>query len=311
MGTYYAITLDGGLETTSIKNQIDSLLGVINDEASTYITSSVISQINQASSGDIVLKASNHFWTNAMKAVEWHDKSDGYLDASIMPLVNYWGFGYTPKKAVTQIDSIKVDSLTQFVGLEKWKFDLKNKIISKSDSRLQLDFSAIAKGYAVDQIGTLLSASGSDNYYIDIGGECIAKGLNPNGKVWRIGVSTPTPESQMTDITTLIKLENAAVASSGNYRNYHEVNGRKYGHTISPFTGYPYQDSLLQVSVITEKCVDADAIATACMAMGYDKATTFINELDNVTACFIIGKSDGSISTTYADGFIRYATETH
>jgi len=302
MGTYYRITTNC-INQDNLQSSIDSLLIDINSVVSTYEPQSYISIINKSESDVIFKNFPKHFDVNLRSAQYWYNESNGYLDVSIMPLVNYWGFGYHEKKAITHVDSAYVDSIYQLVRLDKWQ--ISESTVSKYSKGQQIDFSALAKGYAVDKVGELLGAKGCTDYLIDIGGEYIARGLNASGSLWTIGISTPSADAEITDVALVIQLDNQALASSGNYRNYHEVDGRKYGHTLNPKTGYPYQDELLGVSIITEQCIDADAIATACMAMGYRKAVTFIDSLQNVTACFLVGDEDGTIKTKFSNGFIR------
>ncbi len=310
MGTTYKVTYQSNISATKITSKIDSLLGAINQDVSTYIPNSFISKINQSETGSVPEVSNGHFWPNMSRAQYWYQNSKGYLDVSIMPMINYWGFGYTPKKAITKQDEQKMDSLMQFVGLDKWNISVSNKTIIKNYQGQQLDFSSLAKGYAVDQLGFLLSKLDIDNYLIDIGGELIGHGVNRKGSAWIIGINRPTSTAALDDAISLLKIDNVALASSGNYRNFYEVDGQKYGHTIDPFSGHPFQDQLLQISVISTTCMDADAIATACMAMGYDKAATFIDQLDNVSACFFVGQPDGNIEIKYTNGFIRYTIDT-
>ena len=304
MGTYYRIVWQGAKET-GLKKEIDSLLYQINDEVSTYENASFISHVNDADSGIEFDALPFHFSQNLERALYWYEKSDGFLDVSIGPLVNYWGFG-REKIAVTSIDSQKVSSYRAFIGLDKWV--IQESFLTKKHPLQQLDFSALAKGYAVDEIGVLLDSRGYYNYFIDIGGEGLSKGVNRIGNKWTIGIAAPRSDAALTEYEVLVSISDKALATSGNYRNFYEVDGRKYGHTINPHTGYPFQDELLSVTIITDRCIDADAIATACMAMGYTKASTFIAGLTNVSACFLVGAEDGSISTKFENGFVQYIT---
>lgn len=305
MGTTYAVTSNCPVMfLASLQSEIDSLLVSINDDVSTYIPTSFISKINAAEKEVVIDNYPKHFEANLIKAQEYFALSDGYLDVSILPLVNYWGFGYTPKVAVTQVDSVKVAQLKSIVGLDNW--NIQPTYLIKSQKSQQLDFSALAKGYAVDEVGRLLNSKGCTDFLVDIGGEQIAKGLSGRGDVWRTGINTPDPAALAKDIELILELKDKAIATSGNYRIFYEVEGRKYGHTLNPKSGYPYQDELLSVSIIADQCIDADAIATACMAMGYEKAATFIATMPNISACFLIGASDGTIQPKYFNGFIRY-----
>ena len=258
--------------------------------------------INRASPGPIGPSPS-HFSINLARSKYWYDLSEGYFDVSIQPLIDYWGFG-KDRRGVLSVDSVQVTSLQRWVGLDKWYDD--SGVVYKQDERQQLVFDAIAKGYAVDVIATWLEARGVRDYLVDIGGEAKAKGLNASQTRWKLGINIPSYTADMTDVLLAIEVADFAVASSGNYRNYHEMGDKKYGHTIDPTTGYPYQDSLLAITVIAQHCIDADAVATACMAMGYAKASTFISSLSQVEACAIVASSNGTLDTKFTDGFIQY-----
>jgi len=311
MGTYYKVTSkypDSLVTSVMIKAIVDGTLKEINQAVSTYIEDSDISLINQSAVHKPFGIDDKHLSYNLDRAQHWYEETGGYMDISVMPLVNYWGFGYHKKKAVRDIDSSAVDKIRRLVGLNKW--DLTNNAVTKNYNQAQeLDMSALAKGYAVDYVAHILETFGSENYLVDIGGEAVAKGVNAKGNIWTLGISTPSPDADIRDVELIIQLEDQAMASSGNYRNFHRVGDHIYGHTMDPTTGYPYQDSLLGVSIITDMCIDADAIATACMAMGYAKAATFIASQPDVSACFLVGSSDGTINTRLANGFIRYIVE--
>lgn len=305
MGTYYRVSSNCTPKgPASLKKSIDSLFIDINQAVSTYIPTSFISIVNQSENAISLEGAPDHFKVNLDQAFKYFELSDGYLDMSVLPLINYWGFGYTPKVPVSQIDSMKVIDLMKLVGLEKWSVNGDEIVKGLKDQ--QLDFSSIAKGYAVDEVGRLLSAFGCDDFLVDIGGEQVARGVSPRGNSWTVGINTPDSDARIDDAMVYLRLNNKAIATSGNYRIFHELNGVKYGHTINPKSGYPFQDELLSVTVIADNCIDADAISTACMAMGYRKATTFIETMPDFSACFLIGAPDGTIQSKFANGFIRY-----
>lgn len=310
MGTYYSITYSGSDSGEGMKLMVDSLLVEINDQVSTYISSATISQFNNAEGAFTVSSDLEHFIANYNKSEELYEMTTGYFDPTVMPLVNYWGFGYTPKRAVTDIDSTRIDSMMHLVGFDKLVSELVSDGLKiRKLPMAKLDFSAIAKGYAVDQIGHLLANHGSQNYMVEIGGEVVTQGLSPRDQPWLIGINTPRADAPLDDLIEYLSLSGVGLASSGNYRIYHEVDGQKYGHTINPLTGYPEINELLAVSVVAKDCMTADAIATACMVMGFDKAQTFINNIGDINACFFIGAPDGTIKTVYSNGFIQYIAQ--
>lgn len=299
MGTTYSLLYRDSLER-DFSFAIDSLLKAYNQEVSTYIPSSNISQFNQSEKGITLLRIDlreGHFERNFKLAKDIYEQTDGWFNPAVMPLVNYWGFGYTEKKAVEQADSSVVDSLLTLVDFNS--FGLKNQragaFIRKSNPKQQLDFSAIAKGDGVDEIGRFLEEQGLQHYMVEIGGEVRARGYQQDSLGWLVGINTPKTEASTKAMQAKVALNNMSLATSGNYRNFHEVNGVKYAHTINPKTGYPEQNRLLSVSVFAKDCARADALATGCMAMGLEKALKTIEQLDGVEAYFIYSDEAGAL----------------
>lgn len=309
MGTYYKLTAQSEINHKELESSVDQILIDLNQVLSTYIPNSEISILNQSIAADEEIVTSDMLWTNVERAAYWNKETSGYFDPSVMPLVNHWGFGYEGRAAATLLDSVVIDSILQFVGFSNWELNMANKSLTKSDARQQLDLSAIAKGYGVDEIARYLEEKGIVNYLIDIGGEMRGSGINAQNVPWSVGINTPTIQSSPQQIMSIIRLEDRAIASSGNYRNYHKTSEGVYGHTINPLSGYPYQDKLLAVSILADNCMDADAIATSCMAMGYDKAVAFVKNLENIEACFYSGSNTDTITTTFTDGFIQYVVK--
>ena len=303
MGTYYSVSYNDS-EKRNLKKPIDSLLEVINMDVSTYIDVSLISQFNKRSgSKEAIIIEDNHFAQNLRKSRVVYQETEGAFDPTVMQLVNYWGFGYSPKRAVEEVDSIRIDSIMDYVGFTKLRIkEIENRKLSiiKPLTGIQLDFSALAKGYGVDALGHLLEQYGISDYLVDIGGEMVARGKNAGNGWWQVGVRTP--KKGVSDIESIISLENQALATSGNYENFYEVNGRKYGHTINPKSGYPEISSLLSATVLTSDCMTADAYATAFMVMGLDRAFELASETSGLEACFIYGTENGELGVMYTEG---------
>ncbi|MEO1628019.1 MAG: FAD:protein FMN transferase [Bacteroidota bacterium] len=323
MGTTYNISFrqaDGS--TASWKARIDSTLLAINMDVSTYIDSSAISRFNRSgdpfpladakSNLDAFLQGGNtdgiphpHFLANVLKAGDIHRQSAGNFDPTVMPLVQYWGFG-TEKRPVQAIDSTRVDSLKQFVGFGRVQVDNSTDgpvLLRKELPGVQLDFSASAKGYAIDELSRLLEGDGLEDYYIEIGGEVRLKGNSKWGKPWRAGISRPQIDARPNEFVAILNLDKGALASSGNYRNFYRSGGRIYGHTINPITGFPEMNSLLGVSVLADDCLTADAFATSFMVMGLDSAFALASRTPAVEAFFIYGDADGGLANKYTPGF--------
>jgi FAD:protein FMN transferase len=315
MGTYYRVTYADSLNR-DFSVEMDQLLKDINLEISTYIDSSTISRFNQAEesldlgirvSEDAPASGNRHFWACYWKGLEIYQKSGGAFDPTVMPLVNYWGFGYTEQRAVTQVDSAAVDSLRQFVGMNKVTLEKgEQTILRKSVPGVQLDFGALGQGYGVDAIAEFLDGREVKHYLVDIGGEQRSKGKSTRGGVWRIGISLPQEGAEKEEIVTSFPLDNMSINTSGNYRNYYQTEGAKYGHTINPATGYPERNALLSATVFAKECLHADVLATTCMVLGPEKAMDFIRRQAGTEAFFIIGNEDGSMRTAYTDGLKKY-----
>jgi thiamine biosynthesis lipoprotein len=291
MGTTYNIKYNS---KENFQDEIDEELRRINDEVSTYIPSSIISKFNTSTTGIIV--DSTDFYINLVKALEVYKLSEGYYDVTVMPLVNYWGFGYKGHNSVEKIDSNAVGELLKKVGSDlitivpqaNSKF-----LIKKPNKEIQLDFSSIAKGFGVDKIGELLSKKGIRDYMVEIGGEVVSSGKSPRGTEWVIGINTPSESASPHDVIIEVDFSGRGLATSGNYRNFHESYGKKYGHTINPKTGFPEQSNLLSATIIANDCMTADALATACMASGLDKSKEILKKLNNIEACFIYTNDKG------------------
>lgn len=309
MGTTYHIIYEDELGR-NFKKEVDSILVEINQAVSTYIPDSEISKFNQNDSIDF-LTTNEHFIKNYFSSIDVYVETKGFFDPSVMPLVNYWGFGYTDKKPVLKTDSLAIDSIQNSIGLDKVYHVLKRGenekylMLSKKrpEFKFQLDFSAIAKGYAVDVVAIFFQEKNSKNYLVEIGGELRTKGKNAKGKIWTTAINTPKINAQLTDYEAIIKVKNKAIATSGNYRNFHEVNGEWYGHEINPKTGFPEKSNLLSVTIMAEDCMSADAYATAMMVMGLEKSKALAEKLNNIDAFFIFANEVGELETFYTKGF--------
>ena len=277
----------------NFKKEIDSLLVDFNQSLSTYIPDSEISIFNK--NGEVTF-SSPYFLEvlNASKAV--YEESAGYFDPTVGPLVDAWGFG--DGETIT-LDSSQVDSVLQYVGFEKVNFN-QSKVFS-SVSNLKLNFSAIAKGQAIDVVADYLITQGVENFMVEIGGEVRAKGKNDTDETWTIGIEVPD-ESRVGGVYDAILLENSAMATSGNYRNFKIVDGKKVAHTIDPKTGYPKMITLLSATVVAPTCMYADAYATAAMAIGLPGAKKMIEENPSLEAYFIFTNEEGYTQTYISAG---------
>ena len=232
-------------------------------------------------------------------SLEISNETEGAFDITVAPLVNAWGFGFKNKQPLS---NQQVDSLQKLVGYQHLSFN--GKELTKDIPNLQIDCGAIAKGYAVDRIAKLLSDKGCQNYMVEIGGEVVVKGNNDKGEKWKIGINKPTQHALPTeeDLQTLLSLTNCGIATSGNYRNFYIKDGKKYAHSIDPKTGYPVQHSLLSATVISQSCAKSDALATAFMVMGLDKAKAFVETHKDIQVYFIYADEKGNYQVWMSDG---------
>lgn len=283
-GTVYHITYQS---SKSLQKDIEAELAKVDASLSPFNERSIITAVNE-NRDTVVNKMFSDVFALSMKI---SDSTNGAFDITVAPLVNAWGFGF---KGGAMPSRHQVDSLKALVGYHK--VSLTNGRVSKTDPRIMLDCSSIAKGYGCDVVAKFLSAKGIDNYMVEIGGEIVTRGISEKRLPWKIGVTKPTDDSLNVnqEIQTIINVTDKAMATSGNYRNFYYKNGRKYAHTIDPSTGYPVQHNILSSTVIADDCATADAYATAFMVMGLDKAKTILSRHPELMAYFILASDDGT-----------------
>jgi thiamine biosynthesis lipoprotein len=302
MGTYYRVTYD---DTLDLKPALDSILVAINDEVSTYIPESTISLFNKDLKGGTF--GHGYFIDNFLISLYFFQISGGLYDPTVMPLVNYWGFGYSGKKKVETIDSIKIDEISRYIGLDKIQVNYISDSIrlKKLHPLTELDFSSVAKGYAVDVLAEYLELNKINNFLVDIGGEMRIRGLNPKGKKWSIGINTPLEGAALNEAVAFIGLSDHSIATSGNYRNFYENDGQKISHTINHKTGLPERSNLLSVTILANDCSHADAWATTCMVLGLEKSIELLSQFPDVAACLIYNK-EGTLAVENVNNFENY-----
>lgn len=300
MGTTLSIAYLDSLNL-DFSRELTKLLLDINQAASTYIPNSDISRFNQQVDS-ILLPIDGHLIRNYYLAEAVYQRTDGWFNPCVMPLVNYWGFGYTPKHMVKDTPPLLVDSLLQLVNFEAIRLEphgTDSVWLIKDLKGVQLDLSACAKGYAVDEVGRLLESLGLEHYFVEIGGEVLARGNTISGMPWRTGIRKPQAGAPRNALQVALELPNLALATSGNYENYYvdSTTGYQYAHTINPHTGYPEQNELLSASVFASNCGVADAYATAFMAMGLEKAYDLAINIRGLDAYFVYRTHEGTLAT--------------
>ena len=281
----------------SYKIQIDSLLEEIDSSVSIYKPYSIISKLNRGEK----VQTDNIFNSVYLDAVDVYVNTKGYFDCTVSPLVSYWGFYNNWGQENIDIDSLKIQEIIKNIGTNKTNmFDGSVYL----EPGIQIDFNAIAQGYSVDFIADFLEFKGVQNFLIEVGGEIKAKGVNTDDKIWRVGIDKPQEEIDIEDrFQFILELENKSLATSGNYRKFYEKDGVKYSHTINPMTGFPVQNRLLSVTVITNKCSLSDAYATAFMAMGVDQTKKLIKSVnDQLDVYLVYTDMDGNWKTYISPG---------
>ncbi|MFT5707665.1 MAG: thiamine biosynthesis lipoprotein [Oceanospirillaceae bacterium] len=283
-------------QVQQVKKQVDELLIVINQAMSTYIKDSELSLFNQKPQGH-EQQVSAPLYELLVKAKQISESSEGAYDVTVGPLINLWGFG--PDKRVIKAPSdAQIESVRQRVGYQYLELLGDNRIKKTED--LYIDLSSIAKGYGVDQVAKLIKDLGYSAYLVEIGGELITKGSKPNNEPWRIAVESPTAGRVIQRIVTV---NDVAVATSGDYRIYFEEDGVRYSHIIDTKTGRPIAHNLASVTVLADNCAQADALATAFLAMGLEKSFQYAT--DNAIEAFFITKSKSGFVETMTPGFAK------
>ena len=290
-GTTYSIKYQDFLER-DFSGSIDSILNEIDNQLSTYDSTSFISSINKAGDSCLGLKHNNLFsyCFNLSKII--YQKTNGLFNPAVYPLVDYWGF-YSGFEPIVDSSYIK-DSLLVHINLDS-NFEIMNEgnesFICKKNKNSKLDFNAVAQGYSVDLVSEFLFERGIRNYLVEIGGELSSRGVNNNGDYWKIGIEKPVDSSLIGQFgfQRVVELKNKSLATSGNYRKFKTINGKKVSHSINPNTGFPVNNSLLSVTVICKTAANADALATSFMLMGKERSIEFINKYKSDSiSCYMI-----------------------
>lgn len=315
MGTQYKLIL--ACETDKSPKQLLAIavaeMDAVNMAMSTYLANSELSQFNKSKRSD---------WQtisyDLLKVIEIAQNisvaSDGAFDITVSPLIDLWGFGAAKTKQLDLEvpDDESINRIKPFIGYEKIEIDSVKQQWRKQTIDLNVDLSAVAKGYAVDKVSLALNNAGCLNHLVDIGGELKLQGKkNKTGDLWRVAIEKPSFSSPASNIQFLLDVSDIGVASSGDYRNFYQVDGKRYSHTIDPRTARPIEHRLAAVTVLHEQTAVADAWATAFMVLG-EAAPKLADKL-NLAAYFIFRESAGLPSenaTEYSENSEKYRIAT-
>lgn len=298
MGTTFSVRWVDPNEArlNAVRDRVGRKLAEVNQQMSTYIPSSELSQFNQAPAG-AVMEVSEPLAQVVREALRISELSAGAFDVTVGPLVNLWGFG--PNGQITHApEQALIDQRRAQTGYQKLAVLSEPSRLQKS-ADLYVDLSAIAKGFGVDSVASVLEEFGIENYLVEIGGELRARGVKPDGSHWRIAIESPVSIAR--SIGRIINVKDTGIATSGDYRNYFEEQGVRFSHTIDPSTGRPITHRLASVTVLRPTCAEADALATTLMVMG-DKLGYEFAVAHKIPAYFLIKDSDG-------EGFLEMATQ--
>ncbi|NJN70246.1 MAG: FAD:protein FMN transferase [Nitrospira sp.] len=306
MGTTYNVKYRSSQDAPSLKAmqiEVDTLLAEINHTMSTYDTESELSRLNRLRTTDWV-PASAPLRDVLKVALEIGAQSEGAFDITVGPLVNLWGFGpeVHPDRIPLETDIAAARARS---GLNKITISETQPAIRKHRPDVFLDLSAIAKGYGVDRVAELMTAHGIEHYMVEIGGEVRVRGLKEHDTPWRIAIEKPLSGER--SVHTVLSLSDIALATSGDYRNFFEIAGRRYSHTINPATGWPVDNHLVSVTVLADTSMRADAWATAFQVLGPERGMAIAERL-NLPVLFVIDR-DGQFEERACCAFQRYRKE--
>ena len=303
MGTTYNITVvaEDNRGVAGLKEKIDARLVEINNSMSTYQKSSEISRFNKLELTDQPFEISADFYRVMRIARAIFELSGGAWDGTVNPLVDLWGFGRAGRQS-TLPDEGKIAALLPRIGFDKIRIFNNHTLVKKSRA-ITIDLSSIAKGFGVDEVAQIINKTGYGDYLVEIGGEIYASGRRQDGKLWRVGINRPRKDAAFDAVYKIVDLNNQAFATSGDYRNFFEIDGIRYSHIIDPRTGYPVSNGVVSVSVVAANCALADGLATAVMVMGTDDGLALINRLESVESLIVMEKANGSLVTYYSKGF--------
>lgn len=297
-GTDYSIKYFAG-DSVVTKQSVDSILMVIDSSMSLYKPYSLINRFNETRDG---LDIDSHFAAVMRNSFQVYKATMGKFDVTVAPLVQAWGFG--PKPIISFPDSMSVSTLLKCVGMNNLR--LKGNRLTKTKPCIKIDLNGIAQGYSVDVVADYLIKKGITSFVVEIGGELRIKGPKPDGSWMRIGIEGPaaSPNAEPV-IRHIIRINNGAITTAGNYRKYLQKGTKKIAHLIDPKTGYPLDNSLISVTIYAKDAVTADGYDSPIMAMNVNEALDFVASRKDMEAYVIYRKHDGSVADTLTRGFKR------
>ena len=286
MGTTFSIKIVAppeNIDLPALQQDIEAALDAINRTMSTYIDDSELSRFNASDDTDwIGVSAELCHAIEAARVVS--ESTGGAFDVTVGPLVNLWGFGPTESASEPPANDT-ITAAMQDIGYAKLQVDCSVPALRKESPGVYVDLSAFAKGHAVDKVAELLEERALADYLVEIGGEMRISGTNARGELWAIAVETPDRAGR--SVRKVLRLTDSGMATSGDYRNFFEHDGRFFSHTIDPRTGYPVTHNGASVTVVADTAAFADAAATALLVLG-PEAGMELAERESIAAYFLL-----------------------
>ena len=300
MGTTYLVQVSDPLsesERIAVSRAVQETLADVDQTMSTYVSDSEVSQFNRAAAG-VTVPLSMHGFEVFREAARVSELTHGAFDVSVAPLVRLWGFGAGASTNGTnrQVPSEEaVAAARELVGFHHVRLDDDPPSVTKDEDGVECDLSAIAKGYGVDLVAEVLSRRGLKNFMVEVGGEVRTSGKNATGEAWRIGIEKPLPPlREARALQRTLPLSGLSLATSGDYRNFYEVDGKRYSHLIDPREGRSVSHTLASVSVVDHTCMRADALASGLLVLG-PEAGYELAVREDLAVLFLIRTDDGGI----------------
>jgi len=301
MGTTWSVSLHSlpaGVNPDRLTQQLQEQLDQVNRLMSTYDPDSEISRFNRSESTDWFPVSPETAEVIGL-SLQISELTGGAFDITVGPLVELWGFGAREREQLPS--QAQVTELLATIGHRKLQLRNSPPAIKKAHPQLQVDLSAVAKGYAVDLLAEILRAQQIQNFLVEVGGELRISGLRIDGTPWRIAIEKPA--EGVREVEQIFALTDVGLATSGNYRNFYIEAGQRYVHTIDPVSGYPISHQLASATVLAQDCATADALATALMVLGEERGRQLVEE-NRLAAYFLIHQKDAIIeyrSPAFAD----------
>jgi thiamine biosynthesis lipoprotein len=303
MGTTYMVKVVGDrfAKVDHLKPLIEARLETVNRSMSTFRPDSEIGRFNAVDHAGEPFAPSEDFLAVMRVAAEIHAATDGAWDGTLDPLITLWGFG-REQHGDRVPTAAEIEALLPRVGFGRITITAEGHLV-KADGRLTLDLASIAKGYGVDAVARLLQDRGYGDFLVEVGGEVYAAGRRTDGKPWRVGINRPDRGAGFSEVYKVVALTDKGFATSGDYRNYFEAEGRTYSHILDPRTGYPVVSGVVSASVLADTCTLADGLATALMVMGPEAGLALVERLSKVEALIVVRTEDGQLHEHASKGF--------